>query len=144
MLTTNRLDILDPALIRSKRLKALEISGHMRQKDIFDIIKKQFDVIPHKREFEMEKIIETAQGICNTPADYSSFTEKAIALCSTEYKVLQKLRDLEKSTRQEKFDFVKLNFKTILGVLDAVKAPPLLKSNIKNDLQNFVTTMTRS
>ncbi len=139
VLTTNRLDILDPALIRSKRLKALEISGHMRQKDIFDIIKKQFDVIPHKREFEMEKIIETAQGICNTPADYSSFTEKAIALCSTEYKVLQKLRDLEKSTRQEKFDFVKLNFKTILGVLDAVKAPPLLKSNIKNDLQNFVT-----
>ncbi len=139
VLTTNRLDILDPALIRSKRLKTLEISGHMRQKDIFDIIKKQFDEIPHKREFEVEKIIETAQGICNTPADYSSFTEKAIALCSTEYKVLLKLRHLEKSTRQEKFDFVKLNFKTILGILDAVKAPPLLKSNIKNDLQNFVT-----
>ena len=139
VLTTNRLDILDPALIRSKRLKTLEISGHMRQKDIFDIIKKQFDEIPHKREFEVEKIIETAQGICNTPADYSSFTEKAIALCSTEYKVLLKLRDLEKSTESEKFDFVKLNFKTILGILDAVKAPPLLKSNIKNDLQNFVT-----
>ena len=139
VLTTNRLDILDPALIRSKRLKTLEISGHMRQKDIFDIIKKQFETVPHKREFEVEKIIETAQGICNTPADYSSFTEKAIALCSTEYKVLLKLRDLEKSTRQEKFDFVKLNFKTILGILDAVKAPPLLKSNIKNDLKNFVT-----
>jgi len=139
VLTTNRLDILDPALIRSKRLKALEISGHMRQKDIFDIIYKQFKNLPHKREFEVEKIIETAQGICNTPADFTSFTEKAIALCSTEFKVLLTLRDLKDSTHVEKFDFVKLNFKTILGILDAVKAPPLLKSNIKNDLKNFVT-----
>lgn len=138
VLTTNRLDILDPALIRSKRLKTLEISGHMRQKDIFDIIKKQFDNIPHKRQFKVEKIIETAQGICNTPADFTSFTEKAIALCSTEYKVLLKLRDLKESTDQEKNEFIKLNFKTILGILDAVKAPPLLKANIKNDLKNFV------
>ena len=138
VLTTNRLDILDPALIRSKRLKTLEISGHMRQKDIFDIIKKQFKNVPHKREFEVEKIIETAQGICNTPADYSSFTEKAIALCTTEFKVLLKLRDLKSSTCDEKYNFVKLNFKTVLGILDALKAPPLIKSKIKNDLKNFV------
>lgn len=138
VLTTNRLDILDPALIRSKRLKTLEISGHMRQKDIFDIIKKQFESLPHERQFEIEKIIETAQGICNTPADYTSFTEKAIALCSTEYKVLLELRKLKTSTHQEKCDFIKLNFKTIIGILDAVKAPPLIKSKIKNDLKNFV------
>ncbi len=138
VLTTNRLDILDPALIRSKRLKTLEISGHMRQKDIFDIIKRQFEDVAHPRQFEIEKIIETAQGICNTPADYTSFTEKAIALCSTEYKVLKKLRQLKESTRQEKCDFIKLNFKTIIGILDAVKAPPLIKSKIKNDLINFV------
>ncbi|WP_321495325.1 AAA family ATPase [uncultured Desulfobacter sp.] len=138
VLTTNRLDILDPALIRSKRLKTLEISGHMRQKDVFEIIKKQFENVPHKRQFEVEKIIETAQGICNTPADYTSFTEKAIALCSTEFKVLLKLRDLKSSTQDEKYNFVKLNFKTVLGILDALKAPPLIKSKIKNDLKNFV------
>jgi SpoVK/Ycf46/Vps4 family AAA+-type ATPase len=138
VLTTNRLDILDPALIRSKRLKTLEISGHMRQKDIFDIIRKQFDNTLHKRKFEIERIIETAQGICNTPADYTSFTEKAIALCSTEYKVLLKLRQLKNSSNREKCDFIKLNFKTIMGILDAVKAPPLIKSKIKNDLNNFV------
>ncbi|MCG8565241.1 MAG: AAA family ATPase, partial [Desulfobacterales bacterium] len=137
VLTTNRLDILDPALIRSKRLKTLEITGHMRQKDILDIIKKQFEDVSHRREVAVEKIIETAQGICNTPADYTYFTEKAIALCSTEYKVLMELRRLKESTRTEKQEFVKLNFKTILGMLDAVKAPPLLKSNIKNDLNNF-------
>jgi hypothetical protein len=34
VLTTNRLDILDPALIRSKRLKVMEISGHLQKKDI--------------------------------------------------------------------------------------------------------------
>ena len=138
VLTTNRLDILDPALIRSKRLKTLDISGHMRQKDVFEIIKKQFENVPHPRQFEVEKIIETAQGICNTPADYTSFTEKAIALCSTEFKVLLKLRDLKSSTRDEKYNFVKLNFKTVLGILDALKAPPLIKSKIKNDLKNFV------
>ncbi|MCP3898530.1 MAG: AAA family ATPase [Desulfobacteraceae bacterium] len=138
VLTTNRLDIIDPALIRSKRLKTLEISGHMRQKDIFYIIKKQFDGVLHKQEFKIEKIIETAQGICNTPADYISFTEKAIALCSTEYKVLIKLRQLKESTQKEKCEFIKLNFKTIIGILDAVKAPPLIKSKIKNDLKNFV------
>ncbi|MDM8538819.1 AAA family ATPase, partial [Desulfobacterales bacterium HSG17] len=138
VLTTNRLDILDPALIRSKRLKTLEISGHLRQNDIFDIIKKQFEEVPHKRKFEIEKIIETAQGICNTPADYTSFTEKTIALCSTEYKVLLELRKLKQSTKQEKCEFIKLNFKTIIGILDAVKAPPLIKTKIKNDLTNFV------
>jgi len=138
VLTTNRLDILDPALIRSKRLKTLEITGHMRQKDILDIISKQFETVPHRREVDVEKIIETAQGICNTPADYTSFTEKAIALCSTEFKVLLKLRQLTKSTKAEKYEFVKLNFKTVLGILDTVKAPPLLKSNIKTDLKNFV------
>ena len=114
------LDFLDNSIlvrIRSKRLKTLEISGHMRQKDIFDIIKKQFEEVPHNRLFEIEKIIETAQGICNTPADYTSFTEKAIALCSTEYKILLKLRQLKESTQPEKCDFIKLNFKTIIGIL---------------------------
>ncbi|MCP4024569.1 MAG: AAA family ATPase, partial [Desulfobacteraceae bacterium] len=138
VLTTNRLDILDPALIRSKRLKTLEISGHLRQKDIVEIIRKQFDDIRHQREFELEKVIETAQGICNTPADFSSFTEKAIALCSTEYKVLIKLRQLQNSTSLEKCEFIKMNFKTILGILDTIKAPALMKVEIKNDPNNFV------
>ncbi len=138
VLTTNRLDILDPALIRSKRLKVLEISGHLRQKDIADIIKKQFDAIKHGRQVPAEKIIETAQGLCNTPADFSSFTEKAISLCSTEYKVLQKLRELEESSEAEKVNFIKFNFKTLLGILDAMEAPPLLKADIKGDPINFV------
>ena len=138
VLTTNRLDILDPALIRSKRLKVLEVSGHLRQKDIADIIKKQFAAITHGRQISVEQIIETAQGICNTPADFSSFTEKAIALCSTEYKVLLNLRNLKDSSETEKINFIKFNFKTLMGILDAMKAPPLLKAEIQGDPINFV------
>ena len=138
VLTTNRLDILDPALIRSKRLKVVEVTGHLRQKDIADIIKKQFAAIAHGRQIPVERIIETAQGICNTPADFSAFTEKAIALCSTEYKVLINLRDLKDSSEAEKVNFIKFNFKTLMGILDAMKAPPLLKADIQGDPINFV------
>jgi hypothetical protein len=138
VLTTNRLDILDPALIRSKRLKVLEVTGHLRQKDIADIIIKQFDTISHGRQVPAERIIETAQGICNTPADFTAFTEKAIALCSTEYKVLVRLRELEHAPPADKVGFIKFNFKTLLGILDAMNAPPLLKADIKGDPVNFV------
>lgn len=143
VLTTNRLDILDPALIRSKRLKVLEISGHLRQKDIADIIEKQFDSIAHGRKFSVNRILETAQGICNTPADFTSFTEKAIALCSTEYKVLQRLKELKDSTEEAKESFIKFNFKTLLGILDAINAPVRLRSDIKGDPINFVKQYSR-
>ncbi len=138
VLTTNRLDILDPALIRSKRLKVMEVTGHLRQKDIADIVIKQFDTISHGRQVPAERIIETAQGICNTPADFTAFTEKAIALCSTEYKVLVRLRKLEHAPQEDKVGFIKFNFKTLLGILDAMNAPPLLKADIKGDPVNFV------
>ncbi|ACN14004.1 conserved hypothetical protein [Desulforapulum autotrophicum HRM2] len=138
VLTTNRLDILDPALIRSKRLKVLEVTGHLRQKDIADIITKQFAAIAHGRQVAAERIIETAQGICNTPADFTAFTEKAIALCTTEYKVLIRLRELEHAPQADKQAFIKFNFKTLLGILDAMDAPPLLKAEIKGDPVNFV------
>ena len=46
VLTTNRLDILDPALIRSKRLKVMEISGDLRKKDIAEIIEGSIAGIP--------------------------------------------------------------------------------------------------
>ncbi|MBL0712448.1 MAG: AAA family ATPase, partial [Desulfosarcina sp.] len=46
VLTTNRLDILDPALIRSKRLKVLEISGHLRKNDIEAIVAAALADVP--------------------------------------------------------------------------------------------------
>ncbi|MCP3953321.1 MAG: AAA family ATPase, partial [Desulfobacterales bacterium] len=92
VLTTNRLDILDPALIRSKRLKVMEISGHMGRDDINDIVRQTITDIPMAPDLEVETIVESAKEICNTPADYTAFVEKALSLRNTEYAVLTRFR----------------------------------------------------
>ncbi len=132
-LTTNRLDILDPALVRSKRLKVMEISGHLRRKDITDIIQQTLKHVPLSPELSVEAIVEAAKGICNTPADYSAFVEKARSLRGTEYEVLQRIRELAQSSDDIRDKFVKFNFKSLMGILDAVDAPQLLRSSIKKE-----------
>jgi len=111
VLTTNRLDILDPALIRSKRLKVMEISGHLRKKDIAEIIEGSIVDIPLAPDLGVDAVVDSAQGICNTPADYAAFVEKACSLRSTEYAVLLKLRSLGEGPREDMINFVKFNFK---------------------------------
>ena len=139
VLTTNRLDILDPALIRSKRLKVMEISGHLQKKDIAEIIKGPLKDIPLAPGLDVDAIAAAAQGISNTPADYAAFVEKARSLRSTEYAVLLKLRSFGKESSQEdKVNFVKFNFKTLVGILDAVDAPPNIRSMVKEDPIGFL------
>ena len=137
-LTTNRIDILDPALIRSKRLKVLEISGHMNQDNIVEIIKQNLKGIPLAPGCQPGAIIEAAQGLCNTPADYTAFVEKARSLRSTEYAVLLKFRGLKAAKRDASKNFIKFNFKTLTGILDAVSIPSELRSDIKNNPSNFI------
>jgi hypothetical protein len=139
VLTTNRLDILDPALIRSKRLKVMEISGDLRKKDIAEIIEGSIEDIPLSSELEVDTIMESAEGICNTPADYAAFVEKACSLRSTEYAVLLKLRSLgEGSSEEDMVNFVKFNFKTLVGILDAVDAPQKIRIPVKEDPIGFL------
>jgi SpoVK/Ycf46/Vps4 family AAA+-type ATPase len=139
VLTTNRLDILDPALIRSKRLKVMEISGHLRKKDIAEILKGPLKDIPLAPGLSIETIMKAAQGICNTPADYAAFVEKSCSLRSTEFAVLLKLRSLGKgSTTVDMANFVKFNFKTLLGILEAINAPQNIKSQVKEDPVGFL------
>ncbi|MCP4744564.1 MAG: AAA family ATPase [Desulfobacteraceae bacterium] len=138
VLTTNRLDILDPALIRSKRLKTLEVSGQMSKKDINSIISVCLQGIPLNGNLDIQTIIESAQGLCNTPADYTAFVEKARSLRSTEYEVLQRFRQMRHAGREDKSNFIKFNFKTLAGILSAVNAPRLMQSDIKNDPKQFI------
>jgi SpoVK/Ycf46/Vps4 family AAA+-type ATPase len=139
VLTTNRLDILDPALIRSKRLKVMEISGHLRKKDIAEILEGSIEDIPLAPGLDVDAIMESAEGICNTPADYAAFVEKALSLRSTEYAVLLKLRSLGKdSSEEEMVNFVKFNFKTLVGILDAVDAPQKIRAQVKEDPISFL------
>jgi len=123
VLTTNRLDILDPALIRSKRLKVLEVSGHLNKEDITRIIARTIDEVPLSSGVSLEVIFDAARGICNTPADYTAFVEKARSLRGTEHQVLQKLQALKGAAREDQENFIKFNFKTLIGMCPATSAP---------------------
>ena len=137
ILTTNRLDILDPALIRSKRLKVMEISGQLRKKDIAEIINQSLKDIPLAPGLNVDTILESSQGLCNTPADYAAFVEKARSLRSTEYAVLDRLRLLSKGSKEEVVNFIKFNFKTLIGILEAVNAPQKIRAQIKGNPIGF-------
>ncbi len=131
VLTTNRLDILDPALIRSKRLKVLEVSGQLSGKNIEEIIDSTLKDVPLSKDLAVRNILEAAQGLCNTPADYTAFVEKARALRSTEFEVLIRFRQLADADEQIKANFIKFNFKTLMGILEAVNIAASLRTEIR-------------
>ncbi len=138
VLTTNRLDILDPALIRSKRLKVLEVSGHLRKKDILEIINQSLKNTPLYPGLDPNTIFQSSQGICNTPADYTAFVEKACSLRNTEYEVLLRFRILKDDGKSTTLNFTKFNYKTLIGILDAVSAPKTLRASIKGNHEEFI------
>ena len=134
-LTTNRLDILDPALIRSKRLKVMEISGHLGKEDIRKIVQNSLENVPLAPGVDVDVIIDSAKGICYTPADFAAFVEKARSLRSTEFEVLQRLRNLPGGDDDARRNFLKFNTKTLSGILEAVAAPESLRTAVKKDSQ---------
>ena len=138
VLTTNRLDILDPALIRSKRLKVMEVSGHLNKDDITKIIERTLEDVPLGNGISLNVILDAALGMCNTPADYTAFVEKARSLRGTEHRVLQKLQALENANRVDKENFIKFNFKTLVGILDALDVPRNIRTQIKSDPNEFI------
>ncbi|SHO49311.1 AAA family ATPase [Desulfopila aestuarii] len=138
VLTTNRLDLLDPALIRSKRLKVLEVSGQLGQRDISGIIGAALHGIPVASGVNAEKIIESAKGICNTPADFTAFVEKALSLRSTELTVLRKFRTISTLSREKQEKFLKFNMKTIAGILDALGDSNSLRQALRESPASFL------
>ncbi len=138
VLTTNRLDIIDPALIRSKRLKVLEVSGQLSSKDINAIVAAELTDVPLAEDMGVKTIIESAQGLCNTPADYTAFVEKARALRNTEYEVLVRFQQLLSSDDEVKSNFIKFNFKTLMGILEALELPAPLRTEIKEKPSSLI------
>jgi transitional endoplasmic reticulum ATPase len=138
VLTTNRIDILDPALIRSKRLKVLEISGSLRKEDIIEIVGIALTDVPLSPGLDVRQIVEAAQNLCNTPADFAAFVEKARSLRSTEFEVLMRFRSLVNESLEARKNFVKFNFKTLMGILEAMDAPQNLRADIKGNPFNLL------
>jgi SpoVK/Ycf46/Vps4 family AAA+-type ATPase len=126
VLTTNRLDILDPALIRSKRLKVLTVTGHMRDEDALRIIRKELDQLPLEEQLSYEEIVRAARGLCETPADFTAFAEKVRSLRSTEVEVLAKLLEAVRGSVEERARFVRFNYKTLIGLLEGAVGDPEL------------------
>ena len=120
VLTTNRLDIIDPALIRSKRLKVLNVTGHLRDEDRSRIIIQALAGIPLADELTTEEITRQSNSICETPADYSAFAEKVRSLRTTEMEVIQKLLSISTADGDDKIRFVRFNYKILLGLLEGM------------------------
>lgn len=133
ILTTNRLDILDPALIRSKRLKVLEVSGHLRVEDIREIVGQQLSDVPLAPGLDVNRIVEAAQSVSNTPADYTAFVEKACSLRNTEHIVLRKVLSLSEASEKERENFMKFNFKTLKGIFEALEVPQSTRARVNGN-----------
>ncbi|HBT82376.1 MAG TPA: AAA family ATPase [Desulfuromonas sp.] len=132
VLTTNRLDILDPALIRSKRLKVVAVTGHLRDEDAVRIIRKSLNGTPREEGLSFEEMVRAAHSLCETPADFTAFAEKVRALRSTEIEVLGKLSDAVRGDAETQARFVRFNYKTLLGLLEGSGGDPLLAAQARH------------
>ena len=126
VLTTNRLDILDPALIRSKRLKVLNVMGNMRDEDALRIMRKELAGIPLGDDLTYEEMVRLARSLCETPADFTAFAEKVRSLRSTEVEVLGKLIPAVQGMPEERARFVRFNYRILVGLLEGMAADPPL------------------
>lgn len=138
VLTTNRLDLLDPALIRSKRLKVVEISGQLGQRDISDIIHSTLGDTPLAKDLTAKVIIQSAKGICNTPADYAAFVEKALSQRTTELTVLKKFRSISSVSKEKQRQFLKFNMKTLQGILEVLDGNAEFFTALKASPEKFM------
>ena len=139
VLTTNRLDLLDPALIRSKRLKVQEVSGQLAKRDMSEIIDAVLAETPLANDLNSAKVIDAAKGICNTPADFAAFVEKALSLRSTELMVLKKFREISALSTEKQERFLKFNLKTLSGILEALGNPSALQKSLKESPAEFLS-----
>ena len=139
VLTTNRLDLLDPALIRSKRLKVQEVSGQLAKRDMSEIIDAVLAETPLANDLDSAKVIDAAKGICNTPADFAAFVEKALSLRSTELMVLKKFREISALSPEKQERFLKFNLKTLSGILEALGNQSALQKSLKESPAEFLS-----
>ncbi len=142
VLTTNRLDILDPALVRSKRLKVLTISGHMREYDSLQIMRKELRDIPLEPGLTFEEMLQVARSLCETPADYTAYAEKVRSLRSTEIEVLARLVQTIEAPTEDWARFVRFNSRTLLGLLEGAARDPTLTFRARQSDEELSQSLT--
>jgi hypothetical protein len=64
--------------------------------------------------------------------------EKARALRNTEYEVLQRLRQIGDEPEKARSNFIKFNYKTLMGILDAINGEASIKSAVRSAPDEFI------
>ncbi len=141
VLTTNRLDIIDPALIRSKRLKVLNVTGHLREDDCTSIVAQEMKGIPLAKGLTVEEITRQANALCETPADYTAYAEKVRSLRTTELEVIHKARDIAALNSDEKARFVRFNYKILLGLLEGMAPDSALTQSARRGEEELLSRL---
>ncbi|WP_246803940.1 S16 family serine protease [Desulfosarcina cetonica] len=116
----------------------MEIKGLLNKDDIIRIIDNALDGMPLSADLNTASIVEAAKGVCNTPADYTAFVEKARALRNTEFEVIQRLRQIHHEPAKTRQNFFKFNFKTLIGILEAIDTHNQLKTTVRNAPDRFI------
>ncbi len=141
VLTTNRLDIIDPALIRSKRLKVLNVTGHLREDDCSSIVAQEMEGIPLAEGLSIAEITRQANALCETPADYTAYAEKVRSLRTTELEVIQKLQDIAEGDNEGKIRFVRFNYKILLGLLEGMMPDSALTQTARQGEEGLLSRL---
>lgn len=140
--TTNRIDIVDPALVRALRLDVLNVSGNLTQTNINKIIRKELQ--DYKKEgVTTETVYDMARDICSTPAEFIAFLNEIKDNVTLEYKVVQKLKKVyEEGTDEKKLEkFFKLNYKVMMGIFETLGINEALKKLDKEDFSGVTKEM---
>ena len=141
VLTTNRLDIIDPALIRSKRLKVLNVTGHMREDDCASIVAQELKDIPLADGLTADEITKQANALCETPADYTAYAEKVRSLRTTELEVIHKAQEIRDLNSEDKARFVRFNYKILLGLLEGMEPESALTKTARKGEEELLNRL---
>ncbi|PLX76443.1 MAG: hypothetical protein C0615_06685 [Desulfuromonas sp.] len=68
----------------------------------------------------LEKIVQVARSLCETPADFTAFAETVRSTRNTEAEFLEKLMEVIDASLEDRARFVRFNYKTIVGLVEGI------------------------
>jgi transitional endoplasmic reticulum ATPase len=110
----------------------------LKKGDILQIVDNALAGIPLAADLDVDRIVEAAKGVCNTPADYAAFVEKARSLRNTEFEVIMRIRQIRHDPQKARENFIKFNFKTLIGILEAYDRKNQLKTTVRGAPEQFL------
>ena len=137
-ISTNHIDRISEPIIRSKRLSVLEVSGYLKESQIYSLIGR---VLAKKRmdpEVTLEKVYTVSKRICHTPADFSSFAEKLGDLQLAEYRTLQQLKRMGQADEAQVKEFMVQNTNTLLDALEVLGLPEETLGRAREDIESLL------